>query len=43
MSTKDMYEKDYYKILGVSKDADSATIKNCNLGIVELLFNCQPK
>lgn len=27
MSTKDMYEKDYYKILGVSKDADAATIK----------------
>ena len=27
MSTKDMYEKDYYKILGVPKDADAATIK----------------
>ena len=27
MSVKDMYEKDYYKILGVSKDADAATIK----------------
>ena len=27
MSTKDMYEKDYYKILGVSKDADAASIK----------------
>jgi molecular chaperone DnaJ len=27
MSAKDMYEKDYYKILGVSKDADAATIK----------------
>jgi len=27
MSVKDLYEKDYYKILGVSKDADAATIK----------------
>jgi len=27
MSVKDMYEKDYYKILGVPKDADAATIK----------------
>jgi len=27
MSTKDMNEKDYYKILGVPKDADAATIK----------------
>lgn len=27
MSVKDMYEKDYYKILGVSKDADAAAIK----------------
>lgn len=27
MSTKDWIEKDYYKILGVPKDADSATIK----------------
>jgi DnaJ-class molecular chaperone len=27
MSAKDMYEKDYYKILGVSKDADAAAIK----------------
>lgn len=27
MSAKDMYEKDYYKILGVSKTADAATIK----------------
>ena len=27
MSAKDMYEKDYYKILGVPKDADAATIK----------------
>ena len=27
MSTKDWIEKDYYKILGVPKDADAATIK----------------
>jgi molecular chaperone DnaJ len=27
MSAKDLYEKDYYKILGVPKDADAATIK----------------
>jgi molecular chaperone DnaJ len=27
MSAKDLYEKDYYKILGVPKDADTATIK----------------
>ncbi len=27
MSTKDWIEKDYYKILGVPKDADTATIK----------------
>lgn len=27
MSVKDLYEKDYYKILGVSKDADAAAIK----------------
>lgn len=27
MAAKDLYEKDYYKILGVSKDADAATIK----------------
>lgn len=27
MSTKDWIEKDYYKILGVSKDADAATVK----------------
>jgi molecular chaperone DnaJ len=27
MSAKDLYEKDYYKILGVAKDADAATIK----------------
>lgn len=27
MSTKDFIEKDFYKILGVSKDADAATIK----------------
>ncbi len=27
MSAKDLYEKDYYKILGVSKDADPAAIK----------------
>ncbi len=27
MSAKDLYEKDYYKILGVSKDADAAAIK----------------
>lgn len=27
MSVKDLYEKDYYKILGVSKEADAATIK----------------
>ena len=27
MSVKDLYEKDYYKILGVSTDADAATIK----------------
>ena len=27
MATKDLYEKDYYKILGVSKNADAAEIK----------------
>jgi molecular chaperone DnaJ len=27
MAAKDLYEKDYYQILGVSKGADSATIK----------------
>lgn len=27
MSTKDWIEKDYYKILGVSEDADAATVK----------------
>ena len=27
MAAKDLYEKDYYKILGVSKDADAAAIK----------------
>jgi molecular chaperone DnaJ len=27
MATKDLYEKDYYAILGVDKEADSATIK----------------
>jgi len=27
VSTKDWIEKDYYKILGVSKDADAATVK----------------
>jgi molecular chaperone DnaJ len=27
MSTKDYLEKDYYKALGVAKDADAATIK----------------
>lgn len=27
MSTKDWIEKDYYKILGISKDADAATVK----------------
>lgn len=27
MSTKDWIEKDYYKILGVAKDADAATVK----------------
>src|SRR5580692_5754887 len=27
MSTKDWLEKDYYKSLGVAKDADAATIK----------------
>ena len=27
MSTKDFLEKDYYKILGVPKDADAAAIK----------------
>ena len=27
MSAKDMYEKDYYKILGVAKDADATAIK----------------
>jgi molecular chaperone DnaJ len=27
MAAKDLYEKDYYQILGVSKGADSAAIK----------------
>jgi len=27
MAAKDLYEKDYYKILGVPKDADAAAIK----------------
>ena len=27
MASKDLYEKDYYQILGVSKGADGAAIK----------------
>jgi molecular chaperone DnaJ len=27
MAAKDLYEKDYYQILGVSKGADNAAIK----------------
>ena len=27
MAAKDLYEKDFYSILGVPKDADAATIK----------------
>ncbi len=28
MAAKDLYEKDYYQILGVTKNADSDAIKN---------------
>jgi len=27
MAAKDLYEKDYYQILGVAKNADAAAIK----------------
>jgi len=38
MAAKDLYEKDYYAILGVDKKADAATIPNSSYFFEHLPF-----
>jgi molecular chaperone DnaJ len=43
MAAKDLYEKDYYQILGVTKSADGAAIKKQYRKLARELHQIKPK